>query len=373
MKFLRFLDFIDKMMSNIHTEPNLCTKIISPLSKCTKCVDICPFDSISIRNEKIELDENCVNCGLCTTVCPTNALQLQKPSLQQLMDEAKRKSKQYGYVYIQCSRHKIKENGIAATTVPCLGAIPKENWMSLIKECDDLSIYSFDDACKKCELKSGEEVWKEELALGESFAGKKVPIHAKATREKEKDVQYDINRRELFSTLFSEVKSTNKLAIKEFLGASQTLSRKEKYKDTPETKMKKELEQFSKMLAEKITNESSYPYMNQRKLFLRELKSNEELRSREDVRLPEITEDCTYCGACAILCPTDSLRKVENEELTAMTLEPYKCIECNLCVDICYFKSISLKNTQNDELFSEVKVLLKKEKESEPTENKAIS
>lgn len=367
MKILRLLDLVDKMLSNIHIEPNLCTKVISPLSQCSKCVDICPLDSIAINDTKIELDENCVNCGLCTAVCPTKALQLQKPSLNELVAEAKKKCETNGYIYIQCERNKIEENGVSTITVPCLGAVPKEIWMALATDCDNLTIYNPESACSKCELTTGEEVWKKEVSLGKAFAGKEIPIHTQV-KHKKKIAAYDVERRELFSTLFSEVKSKNKLAIKELLGASQTLSRREKYQNTPETKMKKEWEHFSKILAEKITNESSFPYMNQRKLFLKELKTNKQLQDRKDVLLPVMTEDCSYCSACAILCPTDALQKIENDGYTAMTLTPYKCIECNLCVDICYYKAVTLTEQKNRELFQEVKVLIKKEKKDKKEE-----
>ncbi len=41
---------------------------------CTGCVAVCPLRSIHIRNGKIEIDDNCTNCGICVKFCPAEAI-----------------------------------------------------------------------------------------------------------------------------------------------------------------------------------------------------------------------------------------------------------------------------------------------------------
>ncbi|WP_455645663.1 4Fe-4S binding protein [Methanosphaera sp.] len=44
---------------------------------CKKCIDVCFAQAISLKNEKIELNENtCIGCGQCSNNCPVDALQL---------------------------------------------------------------------------------------------------------------------------------------------------------------------------------------------------------------------------------------------------------------------------------------------------------
>lgn len=49
--------------------------------KCTlqkSCVDICPVDSLSIKNDLLEIDQaKCLGCGLCVPSCSENALHLE--------------------------------------------------------------------------------------------------------------------------------------------------------------------------------------------------------------------------------------------------------------------------------------------------------
>ena len=60
-----------------------------------------------------------------------------------------------------------------------------------------------------------------------------------------------------------------------------------------------------------------YPYMNKRGLFLAELQENETLQKQKDIATSNhYTDDCNFCGACTILCPTDAM-KMETENMTA--------------------------------------------------------
>ena len=45
---------------------------------CGKCVEICPVDAITIKNELAIVDEQwCIGCGLCVRQCPNDAAQLK--------------------------------------------------------------------------------------------------------------------------------------------------------------------------------------------------------------------------------------------------------------------------------------------------------
>ena len=85
MDLFKWVNVLDKKMTSLSVEPNLCTHLISPKSTCHSCVEHCPTKSISFTKKKIEIDENCLECGLCSTVCPTNALLFNRPPLKQVI------------------------------------------------------------------------------------------------------------------------------------------------------------------------------------------------------------------------------------------------------------------------------------------------
>lgn len=48
-------------------------------SNCETCIDRCFFDAISMTDEHAVVDpEKCLGCGVCTVVCPTEALRLKE-------------------------------------------------------------------------------------------------------------------------------------------------------------------------------------------------------------------------------------------------------------------------------------------------------
>jgi len=65
---------IDKAIDSLSRKdiiilPELCPTVKSPKSKCRRCLDFCPANSIKIENN-ILIDEKCTECGICISACP---------------------------------------------------------------------------------------------------------------------------------------------------------------------------------------------------------------------------------------------------------------------------------------------------------------
>ncbi|MEJ2307073.1 MAG: 4Fe-4S binding protein [candidate division WOR-3 bacterium] len=44
---------------------------------CGDCVDVCPVEALSLKNEKAVVDsEECIDCGACVNTCPEGAISL---------------------------------------------------------------------------------------------------------------------------------------------------------------------------------------------------------------------------------------------------------------------------------------------------------
>jgi ferredoxin len=357
MNLFNWVNVIEQKMTSLNVEPNLCTHLISPKSSCRSCVEHCPTKSISFSNKQIEIDENCLECGICSTVCPTNALLLNRPPLKQVISELFHQCEQNEKVYLHCEKMPVSDKNVVSVSVPCLGMIPREAWVSILNKCQILTLYHTDSGCTSCEITTGETVWKKELDAGEKMAGSAMKITSDITHSA-KPKSFDIDRRAFLSSFFNEIKATNKLAFKELIGNSEVLSYQEKRQENTLSKVKRELDEVSLHLYEKMTNESALPYMNKRALFLAHLKEKETLQKQKDIRLPTITDDCNFCGACTILCPTDALKIDTENNQVSITLNPATCVDCSLCEDICFTNSIQLHHIQNSTLLKQEQRLI---------------
>lgn len=45
---------------------------------CMNCVDVCPVNALSVKNNKCELikKDKCSDCGICVFACPKSALSI---------------------------------------------------------------------------------------------------------------------------------------------------------------------------------------------------------------------------------------------------------------------------------------------------------
>ena len=358
MNILNWVKVIDKKISALSVENNLCTKIISPKSTCNHCIDQCPMKSISFTSNEIVIDDHCVECGLCSTVCPTGALTFNRSPLKEVIGELIHKCEQNDQVYLHCEKMPVSDRNLTTVTVPCLGMIPREAWVTVLNKCKNLSIYHADRGCTGCEISTGGKVWKKELSSGERIAGSTIKISSTIISSSQQE-EYDPDRRAFLSHVLKEFKTTNKLAFKEILGSSEVQSYQEKMQEDSLSKVKSGWGEVYNHLFEVVMKESAYPYMNKRGLFLAELQENKTLQKQKDTRLPIISADCNFCGACAILCPTNAMKMETKHDSPSITLQPYKCVDCHLCEDICFTKSIQLQPQPNVNLLQKRQVLVK--------------
>lgn len=51
--------------------------ILDKCTGCGECVTVCPFQCISLSNNKAVISDDCRLCGICVGVCPTNAIEMK--------------------------------------------------------------------------------------------------------------------------------------------------------------------------------------------------------------------------------------------------------------------------------------------------------
>ena len=67
-------------------------------------------------------------------------------------------------------------------------------------------------------------------------------------------------------------------------------------------------------------------------------------RRRKHASLPAVSpaENCTLCGFCVQVCPTQALRIRETDRETGLVLNPEACIACGKCERICQFNALRM-------------------------------
>ncbi len=331
-----------KKIEKIEVEANKCLKVRAVNSSCTSCLDICPVSGIDIIQNSLEINESCLDCGLCTAVCPTNALKWNHPPHIQLLNQLKRLSNSESEVYITCAsmlKGTVKTNVVE---VPCLGMLPGEFWINASLDVPNLNILYQASTCHFCQFSEGEKMFLDQKSEAEKLANSTFPI-CNSIKKSSDDGEIDHHRRKLLTSLLEEVKETNTITVKEVLEVDKTLSPFEKfdryYQQQDEiNKMVEAAEEIKNNVVDQFVNDNVI-HTDKRALLYKAFEKEPELQNKMTIPLPEIKESCTRCGACAFLCPTDAII-MDNDN--SMILVTNKCVSCGLCEEICYEKHVKL-------------------------------
>ena len=44
---------------------------------CEACVNSCPVEAISMKDEKAKVSDECIDCGACVDECPVEAIEME--------------------------------------------------------------------------------------------------------------------------------------------------------------------------------------------------------------------------------------------------------------------------------------------------------
>jgi Fe-S-cluster-containing hydrogenase component 2 len=347
-----------KKINKIEVEANKCLKIRAVTSSCTACMDICPANSIEMSQDFIELNGSCLDCGLCTAVCPTNALKWNHPPHIQFLNQIKRLAKNEAEVYIACTSTMNGTVRSNVVEVPCLGMLPMEFWMNVGLYVSNLTIIHHSEGCSSCLVSEGERLFLEQIGEAENVIKHTFPVY-NSINQVENDGLVNHNRRRFLTSLLEDVKETNTITVKEVLEVEKTLSPFEKFEQYYQQHDDMEelvgtVEEIKNNVMDKFLNDTVI-HTDKRAMLFRGFEKNPELMEQMTFSIPEMKKSCTRCGACALLCPTDSM-VIDNE---TMILSTHKCISCGLCEEICYEKHIYLTKKRGIVFKEKYTVLLK--------------
>lgn len=169
-------------------DPNLCLRATSDKSTCQACMDICPGHAVRLPKDssvpggvKATVSKGfCVDCGLCCAACPTGAMIVLEPTPRRLRHLLKRAQAAVGgnsrHVYLTCIETALAKEDPSVVEVPCLGAITKEAWTSLMLDFPNLCVYLPSDLCPRCKAKAAEEIIVNEVCSAQDIVGRDLTL-----------------------------------------------------------------------------------------------------------------------------------------------------------------------------------------------------
>ncbi len=308
-------------MHNLEINLGSCVKVYSKNSTCTKCEEICPHSAISYLDNIPKINDNCIDCGGCIGVCPTEAISLKDFNTMDFI---------FSFLEEQEELISCKKN------VPCLAALSVENLISLalLGENTTLDI----GHCNNCSLRDPllqkiEENITETNVFLEQLESPKRIIKSHIAYEAP-SVQEEPNRRDFLK------KFSVKGALKSKIEFDEALKAEEK----------------EGVSIEDSANIRKKEIPNKRKLLFMALKRIDKPKAYHTFMHDEISftsqkyinDNCDNCSMCYRICPTGALQS--DRRNTKIEFDSLMCVKCALCHDVCAPEAIKLVPYSTKEL-----------------------
>jgi len=302
---------------NLLFDVSTCVRATSKFSECTKCVDVCPVDTIEIvDNIPAFTPSACTTCGGCVGVCPTESFSLSGFS-----------SIEFFFKFLE---EESNELTCQKDLYSCLSVLSVEHLISMAIASDEAVIMNV-DACvcggdsTKLQDQLRANIEEANFVLS-TFSDKEILIKSAATESIKEEERATTSRRSLFS-LKGAIKS--KQAFDEAVDAD-------------------ELKAFGIDLTD-ISKIKDKVIPDKRKLLFSLLKrvekpENYEVIATEDINFTSqkfVDDTCTNCQICYRICPTGALSS--NGKFSLINFDAMLCVKCHLCHDVCEPNSIQLQ------------------------------
>jgi len=303
---------------NLEFDVTSCVRASSKLSTCTKCVDICPVETIIISQNNIPAftPSDCIDCGGCVGICPSEAFSLSNFSTIEFFFKFLEEQKNE----LVCQRE------INA----CLSTLGVEYLISLaLASKENIKIDAFGCKCggesDKLQKQLISNIDEANFIL-ESISNKKIEIKSLQQEKEEKEENSNLNRRS-------------------FLSLKGALKSK---KDFDKAISADELKEFGIDIST-VAGIKRKKIPDKRRLLFSVLKeqpkpNHYEILAQEDITFTSqkyIDNSCNNCQICYRICPTGALSS--NHKFSAIYFDAMMCLKCNLCHDVCELDSIHLQ------------------------------
>lgn len=329
MSFLSMVSTVEQWLAEGNTavavESAACLHSWNKAATCNRCVQVCPVEALTV-DDTIQLDTSaCVQCGLCLPVCPVGAFNGSDDTAY-LLKAAARLPKR-DIVEIACAVHPQAEKGPSQSSAVlrskgCLAALGTSTYLSLFA-LDVSHIVLRLDACTACPLGQVQPEIKSSLLLACQMAAAEADaiemgslvtqIHAAWPERRVTDVARPTRSRRDFLKSLTAVDDPSPLVRRLLTDGAQP-------DEKPLPRERRRL-----LSAWQLLPAGKMPTPSPAVL--------------EALSFADITADanCTACGVCDRICPTDALQLVIDNDKNSyqLTFTARNCVDCRLCLTLC--------------------------------------
>jgi ferredoxin/coenzyme F420-reducing hydrogenase delta subunit len=305
-----FQSLIPKYRVTPYVEPTKCLG-----EKCRICRSGCDSKAIVTDGNAISIDNaNCKACGICTVLCPHQAIIYPNFSLDQLEAEVEglllnssgQLQPRVIAMVCQSSQYPAFDPNVLPVNVPCLGMISP----GLILRALDLGAQGFIliSGKERCQFKLDCSNWKGTVQFVQRLLEHWGIEPERVTAFDEENLTQELPR---FNRRIAGLAPTS-------LTPSQSTAIPDKGLALPAVIL---------AMSEKLGAQATGKIAS------------------GTVPFGKITLDaskCTGCGICAAECPTDALTDLQVTDSCKLVFRQESCVGCSQCVDICPEKCLRL-------------------------------
>ena len=376
MGLLRLIEGLLPAEEALRVTASRCLRRLAKSGRCDACARVCPAGAVSLDGDQPVAvdDEQCLRCGICTALCPTEALELPSVAAARLLERVERRrgkgAADRADLRFACTLGPTRPEAAPgdALRLPCLGSLSPSVLAALALRCGRIELLVSEAGCGTCRLK--DQGWPAlQRAVGEAghvldFFGlqstgtsgcpgadvritlpQDVPVQS-GERPAAGSGETLTSRKEFLASLTRGATRLGASLLPSALpGDTQA--------DRGEDRTRGRVPEGRALLLETLRGSPAYPFAEGA------LPPSEPQPERV---LPfghvQVSSACEGCDICTRVCPADALTKAVEGEQGVLRHEPARCLKCGTCARACPHHAIVVEEPHSPaEVFGQARVV----------------